>query len=60
MKQLDTIFLKDACDILGDTKSGLSGRDLIQYCKGYASVFNKKIPYASFPFDADNKRTALG
>lgn len=59
MNKLDDSFLTYASDILAETKSGLSGMKIVEYCNSYAITFNRIVPYGSYPFDAPNKRTAL-
>lgn len=59
MSKLDDSFITYASDILAETNSGLSGMKIVEYCNSYAITFNRIIPYASYPFDAPNKRTAL-
>lgn len=53
-------FLSHACDILADTKAGLTGSKIAKYCAKYAVKYNVDIPYGTYPFfDNPNKRTAL-
>lgn len=59
MKKLDDVFLNYACDVLAETETGLSGSNIVKYCSSYALDFNRTIPYGRYPFDAQNKRTAL-
>lgn len=59
MKHLDDSFITFACNILGETDTGLSGAKIVEYCNSYAITFNRIIPFGSYPFDAPNKRTAL-
>ena len=59
MKKLDDSFITYACDILGETNTGLSGTKIVEYCNSYAITFNKIIPYGIYPNDAPNKRTSL-
>lgn len=58
---MDTPFITFASDVLAETKEGLSGSKIAEYCTAYAEKFNVKIPYASYPFPESlpNKRTAL-
>ena len=58
---IPTTFINYAAEILGETKSGLSGSKIAQYCSAYAIDFNVDIPYSESPFPSDvpNKRTAL-
>lgn len=59
VNKLDDSFLAYACDILAETKCGLSGMKIVEYCNSYAITFNRVTPHGSYPFDAPNKRTAL-
>ncbi|MBR1431830.1 hypothetical protein [Ruminococcus sp.] len=59
MKHIDDSFLNYACDILGETDTGLSGAKIVEYCNSYAITFNRVIPYAIYPNKAPNKRTSL-
>lgn len=54
-------FIKHAADILGNTKTGLSGSQIAEHMSSYAYDLNIEIPYPSYPFPKDlpNKRTAL-
>jgi hypothetical protein len=54
-------FINHACEILGDTKSGLSGSKIVEYLNAYAFDYNVNIPYPDYPFpqSVPNKRTAL-
>lgn len=54
-------FIKHAADILGNTKTGLSGSQIAEHMSSYAYNLNIEIPYPSYPFPKDlpNKRTAL-
>ncbi len=55
-------FISHACEILGDTKGGLSGAEIARYLSKYASDYDVDIPYPTCPFpqkSAPNKRTAL-
>jgi hypothetical protein len=57
------IFITQACEILGDTNSGLSGSKIATLCSAYALEFGIDIPYPAYPFPSDssipNKRAAL-
>jgi hypothetical protein len=57
--RIPSVFITHAADVLGDTSSGLSGSEIVRYFSGYALDFNIDIPYATYPLDAPNKRTAL-
>lgn len=59
MQHIPSMFLARASDVLGDTTNGLSGSNIVKAFTGYAFDLNVKIPHASYPFDAPNKRTAL-
>jgi len=53
-------FLSYACDILADTKTGLTGSKIVEYCVAFAVRYGIEIPYNKYPFfDSPNKRTAL-
>lgn len=56
---IPSAFITYAANVLGDTSAGLSGSEIVEYCTAYAVDFNVNIPYAHYPFDAPNKRTAL-
>lgn len=57
---IDNTFIALASNILGDTDSGLSGREICEYLAEYAVEYNVVIPYASYSNkDFPNKRTAL-
>jgi hypothetical protein len=57
--RIPSVFITHAADVLGDTSSGLSGSEIVRYFTGYAIDFDVDIPYAAYPLDAPNKRTAL-
>lgn len=57
--KLDESFLIFSANILADTNKGLSGAKIIEYFNGYAIDYGKNIPFAIYPFDAPNKRTAF-
>ena len=59
MKKLDDSFITYACDILGETNTGLSGMKIVEYCNSYAITFNRIIPYGVYPNEAPNKRSSL-
>lgn len=52
-------FLTKACALLADTNSGISGPKIIEATAAYADQWMVNIPYAAYPNDAPNKRTAL-
>lgn len=57
---IDNTFIAFASNILGDTDSGLSGREICTYFAEYAVKHDVFIPYTSYPNkDFPNKRTAL-
>lgn len=58
---ISNTFIKRAADILGNTKTGLSGSQIAEHMSSYAYDINIEIPYPSHPFPKDipNKRTAL-
>lgn len=59
MSNIPFTFLTHASEVLGNTKTGLSGGKIVKLLRAYAIDFNVDIPYASIPLDAPNKRTAL-
>ncbi|BBL89017.1 hypothetical protein VroAM7_16700 [Vibrio rotiferianus] len=59
MDNIPNTFLTRASDILGDTTSGLSGSNIVKAFSGYAYDFDVEIPHSIYPFDAQNKRSAL-
>lgn len=63
---MDYIFLEYACDILADTNNGLTGSEIIKYCKKYSLEYDTAIPVTSIDMlkttykpQIPNKRTAL-
>ena len=53
-------FLSYACEILGNTTSGLTGSKIVEYCAAYSVKYEVDIPYGVYPFyDSPSKRTAL-
>ena len=60
---MDQIFIKKACDILGDTDNGLSTTQIIEILGVYAYKYGKNIPITSIESMREqsipNKRTAL-
>lgn len=63
-ERIDMAFIQYASNILADTKDGLSGPKIIEYCVSYAVKFNINIPIVSSDFGkfgsvVPNKRTAL-
>lgn len=54
-------FINHACEILGDTNSGLSGSKIVEYFNAYAFEYDVNVPYPDYPFpqSVPNKRTAL-
>ncbi|WP_287126700.1 hypothetical protein [Desulfobacter sp.] len=58
---IPTAFITRACEILGDTTSGLSGTKIVEHLVSYAYDYDVNIPYAQYPFPqgTPNKRTAL-
>ena len=62
--KIDTAFIQHAADVLAETDTGLSGRQIVKYCNSYAVDFDVDIPIASPDFGkfgsiVPNKRTAL-
>ncbi len=58
-EKIPATFIRYAADILADTNSGLSGNDIVRETASYAVDFEANIPHQSYPFEAQNKRTAL-
>lgn len=63
---MDDVFLGYVCDILGDTDKGLSGSEIIKYCRKFAIDFDTNIPVTDVDMlkitskvRIPNKRTAL-
>ncbi len=59
MYGIPSMFLTHASDVLGDTRDGLSGSNIVKAFTSYAFDLDVNIPHASYPFDAPNKRTVL-
>lgn len=62
MEKLNKSFIQYASSVLGDTKKGLTGSEIVNISNKYAVMFNKKIPHSSYPFsikEASNKAQAL-
>lgn len=62
MEKLNKSFIQYASSVLGDTKKGLTGSEIVNISNKYAVMFNKKIPHPSYPFsikEASNKAQAL-
>jgi hypothetical protein len=55
--RIPTAFISFAATEL--TNNGLTGPKLVEITSAYATDFVVDIPYARYPFDAPNKRTAL-
>lgn len=51
--------LSHAADVIAETNNGLSGPKLVSYCNAFAVDHDIRIPHATYPFQAGNKRTAL-
>ena len=63
-QKIDDVFIGHACDILGDTETGLTGSEIVKYCNRFAIDFNVNIPitdsnFGRFGSKVPNKRTAL-
>ena len=58
---IPTAFINHACEILGDTNTGLSGPKIVDNLNSYAFDYGVDIPYPDYPFPKliPNKRTAL-
>lgn len=61
MTRIDPAFLTHAANVLADTESGLSSREICEYFAKYAVTYNVSIPFPQYPFPkgAPNKRTAF-
>jgi len=62
MKSLDNTFLQYACDQIGETDKGLSGKKIVELSRQYAIEYNRQIPHSTYPFPKEtvpNKRTVL-
>ena len=57
--RLPATFIAHAAEVLGDTNAGLSGSDIVKLMRAYGVEYGVNIPYAVYPNDAPNKRTAL-
>lgn len=62
--EFDSSFLSYACEVLAETKTGLSGPEIVHYCNEYAIDFDISIPitesnFGRFGNKVPNKRTAL-
>jgi hypothetical protein len=51
--------LSNAAEAIAETNYGISGPKIVTYCNHFAGKYNIRIPHASYPFVASNKRTAL-
>jgi hypothetical protein len=56
---LNALFVNHASDVLADTTLGLTGPEIVRTCAAFAIEMNVSIPHATYPFEAQNKRTAL-
>jgi hypothetical protein len=58
---IPTAFINYAADTLAETKNGLSGSRIADYCSSYAMDFIIEIPYSEYPFpdDLQTKKIAL-
>ena len=53
-------FIREAANILGETKMGLRGSDIAKLCNTFAYRNNVNIPYGNYPFKNEiSKREAL-
>lgn len=59
MEPISPAFINYSTEILGETQNGFSGPEIVRLMSAYSVDYNVFIPYASYPFDAPNKRTAL-
>lgn len=53
---IDTIFLRHASSILGNTTKGLTGKEIVEHCNGYAVKFDVSIPISSADFGKFGKQ----
>jgi hypothetical protein len=58
-EKISAVFLSQAAAVLANTNSGMSGSNIVKAFTEYALDFDKNIPYATYPNDAPNKRTAF-
>ncbi|OYY73235.1 MAG: hypothetical protein B7Y40_10510 [Gammaproteobacteria bacterium 28-57-27] len=58
-EQIPAPFIQHAADILADTNSGLSGSVIVRVTSAYAVDYDVSIPHPSYPYAAQNKRSAL-
>jgi len=56
---LSALFVNHAADVLADTNLGLTGAEIVRSCAAFAIEMNVSIPHPVYPFEAQNKRTAL-
>lgn len=63
---MDNVFLGYACDIIADTDKGLTGSEIIKYCRQYSLKYDVAIPVYEVDMlrmtskpQIPNKRTAL-
>ena len=57
--KIPATFIRYAADILAETNSGLSGNEIVKATGSYAVDYDVMLPHPTYPFDAQNKRTAL-
>ena len=62
--KLPEVFISYAADVLADTRTGLTGSQIVKQCSAYAVDFGVDIPITSSDFGqfgsiVPNKRTAL-
>lgn len=53
---MDDVFIIHACEILGDTYSGLSGSEIVKYCVKYAVQYGVNVPHSIYPFKELQKK----
>ena len=60
-KNIPTLFIQHACEIIANTVTGLKGSQIVRKSSAYALDFNVEIPYGTTEelAQAPNKRTAL-
>ena len=49
-REISTIFINQASDILGDTTKGLTGSQIVESLRAYAVESNIDIPFYEYPF----------
>lgn len=57
--KISTSFLNHSASVIGATREGLSGSKIVKICNAWAVDYDVDPPHSVYPFDAQNKRTAL-